>query len=254
MWRLDKLKAFLSKVKIKEDFIIIHADVTGLSFPKFSVSKLWEIIFDTFGHDKTFIFPTFSFLNNRKKIWSYNKTKSEVGLLSEYFRREISSTRTIHPIHSVSIFGKNENKIPLKYCSTSFGKNSFWEWACNNKNVCNISLGLELNGGATFCHYAEEYCNVPYREIIELNYSIKNKKYQLIKKKYKYFARKSSYFKETTNDWKRVQQTLEKKKFIKIYDNKSPKYKILTMNTFEVTKFLINQIKKNPHFLLKNYL
>ena len=169
MWRLDKLKAFLSKVKIKEDFIIIHADVTGLSFPKFSVSKLWEIIFDTFGHDKTFIFPTFSFLNNRKKIWSYNKTKSEVGLLSEYFRREISSTRTIHPIHSVSIFGKNKNKIPLKYCSTSFGKNSFWEWACNNKNVCNISLGLELNGGATFCHYAEEYCKVPYRKIIELN-------------------------------------------------------------------------------------
>ena len=81
------------------------------------------------------------------------------------------------------IFGKNSFKIPIKHCSSSFGKNSCWEWACKNNNVCNISLGLELNGGATFCHYVEEYCKVPYRKYINLNYIVKDKQNKIIKKK-----------------------------------------------------------------------
>ncbi|MDA8844342.1 AAC(3) family N-acetyltransferase, partial [Candidatus Pelagibacter bacterium] len=184
MWNLNNLKSFLSNVDIKEDFIIIHSDVIGLAFPKFELQKLWKIIFDIFGQDKTYIFPTFSFNNQKKNIWSYNETKSETGILSEYIRTEISSLRTIHPIHSVCVFGKNKNKLPINYCSSSFGKNSLWEWACNSKNVCNLSLGLELDGGATFCHYAEEYCKVPYRKFIDLKYTIKNKNNKIIKKKF----------------------------------------------------------------------
>jgi aminoglycoside N3'-acetyltransferase len=254
MWKTDKLKSFLNKIHIKEDFIIIHSDITGLVFPKFNLAELWKIIFDVFGHDKTYIFPAFSFNTNKKNIWSYNKTKSDAGILSEYFRKQISSTRTVHPVHSVCFFGKNENKIPIKYCSTSFGKNSFWEWACNNKNVCNISLGLELQGGATFCHYAEEYCRVPYRKFVDLNFLVKDKKNNLIKKKYKYFARNIISDTKVANDWDRVQKILIHKKLLKVYKNEIPKFKILKMNTFKVTNFLINKIKKDPNFLLKYYL
>ena len=253
MWKINKLKKFLSKVNIKEDFIIIHSDITGLVFPKFKLKELWKIIFNTFGKNKTYIFPTFTFNNDTKEKWSYADTKSEAGILSEYFRTEIASIRSIHPVHSVSIFGKNSFKIPLKYCSSSFGKNSFWEWACNNKNVCNISLGLELNGGATFCHYSEEYCKVPYRKYINLNRFVKNKNNYIVKKKYKYFARNSKYKKKIINDWKKIQKILVQKKLIKIYKNENPKYQILKMNTFDVSSFLIDNIKKNNNFLLKDY-
>ena len=254
MWSPNKLKAFLSNVDIKEDFIIIHSDVIGLAFPKFDLQKLWKIIFDIFGQDKTYIFPTFSFNNQKKNIWSYNQTKSETGILSEYIRTEISSLRTIHPIHSVCVFGKNKTKLPINYCSSSFGKNSLWEWACNSKNVCNISLGLELDGGATFCHYAEEYCKVPYRKLIDLKYAVKNKNNKIIKKKFKYFARNYDYHKEVINDWDRIQKILIKEKLLKIYKNNNPKYQILKMNTYKVSNFLINNIKKNHDFLLKDYL
>ena len=251
MWSIDRLKSFLSKIHIKEDFIIIHSDITGLIFPKFSLDELWKIIFDSFGHDKTYIFPAFSFIKSKKNIWNYNKTKSESGILSEYFRKKISSKRTTHPVHSVSIYGKNLPKIPIKSCETSFGKNSFWEWACNNKNVCNISLGLELRGGATFCHYSEEYCKVPYRNFVDLKYFIYNQHNNLIKKNYKYFARKHDLNFEILNDWERIQKILFKEKLVKTYINKNPKYKILKMNTFKVTKFLTSKIKENPNFLLK---
>jgi aminoglycoside N3'-acetyltransferase len=253
MWNYDKLRKFLSKVYIKEDFIIIHSDVTGLVFPKFDLNELWKIIFSSFGKNKTYIFPTFT-LNNHKKYWSYNQTKSDVGILSEYFRKNISSIRTIHPIHSVSIFGKNSFKIPIKHCSSSFGKNSFWEWACNNNNVCNISLGLELNGGATFCHYVEEYCKVPYRKYINLNYIVKDKQNKNVKKKYTYFSRNVDAKQEIINDWDRVQKILIKQKLINIYKNANPKYQVLTMNTSKVSNFLIRKVKKNKNFLLKDYL
>ena len=253
MWNSDKLRKFLSKVYIKEDFIIIHSDVTGLVFPKFDLKELWKIIFSSFGENKTYIFPTFT-LNNHKKYWSYNQTKSDVGILSEYFRKNISSIRTIHPIHSVSIFGKNSFKIPIKHCSSSFGKNSFWEWACKNNNVCNISLGLELNGGATFCHYVEEYCKVPYRKYINLNYIVKGKQNKSTKKKYTYFSRNTDFKKEIINDWDSVQKTLIKKKLINIYKNENPKYQVLKMNTSKVSNFLIKKVKKNNIFLLKDHL
>ena len=253
MWNPDKLRKFLSRICIEEDFIIIHSNITGLVFPKFDLKELWEIIFTSFGKNKTYIFPTFT-LNNHKKYWSYNHTKSDTGILSEYFRTNISSIRTIHPVHSVSIFGKNSFKIPIRYCSSSFGKNSFWEWACNNKNVCNISLGLKLHGGATFCHYVEEYCKVPYRKYIDLNYIVKDKHNKNIKKKYTYFSKNTNFKKKLINDWESIQKTLIRKKLINIYRNKNPKYQVLKMNTAKVSNFLIRKVKKNNNFLLKGYL
>ena len=61
-----QIKNNLKKIKIKEKFIIIHSDVTGLYFKNFSLKELWKILVSSFGKDKTYIFPTFT-LNNKKK-------------------------------------------------------------------------------------------------------------------------------------------------------------------------------------------
>ena len=66
-------------------------------------------------------------------------------------------------IHSVSIFGPNYKEIPDHNCKSSFGVGSTWEWLSNNKNVCNLSMGIGLNGGATICHYPEQKHKVDYR-------------------------------------------------------------------------------------------
>ena len=254
MWTKKKLKKFLSTVKIQEDFIIIHSDIAGLAFSNFSVSELWKILFESFGKNKTYIFPSFTFSNHEKNTWSYKKTQSQVGVLSEYFRKKISIKRTIHPIHSVCFYGKKENEIQTRYCSSSFGKNSFWEWACNNKNVCNISLGLDLGGGATFCHYSEEFCKVKYRKFLNLNFKLIDKENITLNNKYIYYARKTKYHKKVLNDWPRIQKILEKKKLLKKYKSIVPRYQILKMNTYKVSQFLINELKKNQDFLLKDYL
>ena len=171
------------KIKIKEKYIIIHSDITGLLFKNFSLKKkLWEIIYLSFGEKKNIYFSCF-FTFKSNLIWNYNKTKSDAGVLSEYFRKNISNKRTIHPIHSVAIFGNKNSEIPDQKCESSFGTGSIWEWFCKNKNVCNIALGLNLDGGGTFCHYSEEKAQVGYRKYINLKSKVINKNNKILKKK-----------------------------------------------------------------------
>ncbi|MDC0417235.1 AAC(3) family N-acetyltransferase [Candidatus Pelagibacter sp.] len=243
----NQIERNLKKLNIKENFIIIHSDITGLYFKNFSLNKLWKIIFKTLGKDKTYIFPAFTLYSTKKKFWSYNKSKSDSGILSEYFRKKISSVRTAHPLHSVCIFGKSKDEIPKNKSLSSFGKGSVWEWLCRSKDVCNLSFGLNLLGGATFCHYSEEFMNVNYRKYITINFLIQNKLNKKIKKKYLYFARKKRY----KNNWNKCEKELIKKLFIKKIIFPENKYQILKMNTFEVTNFLIKKLRKNKHYLIK---
>ncbi len=239
----------LSSIDIEEKIIIIHSDITGLVFKDFSVKKLWEIIFSSFGKNKIYIFPTFTFNFSKNKIWDYHKTKSETGILSEYFRTKIANKRTIHPLHSVAIYSKKKSSLMKHTSSSSFGKGSIWEQLSKSKNVCNIALGLNLDGGATFCHYAEESQKVDYREFINLPGNIYDEKNKLVNKKFKYYARKKKN--KILNNWRKCEKDLKIKKIIKTYKFPKNKYQILKMNTFEVTQFLQKKIKKDSNYLIK---
>ena len=59
MWTTDELRKFLSKVKIKEESIIIHSDISGLTFPNFNLPKLWNMIFHSLVKIKLIYFQHF---------------------------------------------------------------------------------------------------------------------------------------------------------------------------------------------------
>ena len=239
------LKTF-SSIKIKEKYIIIHSDITGLVFENFSLNKLWKIIYSSFGKNKTYIFPTFTLKSN--KVWDYYKSKSETGILSEYFRKNIANLRTIHPLHSVAVYSK---KIPFfinHNSPSSFGKGSTWHKLAKSKDVCNIALGLNLDGGGTFCHVAEEIFKVKYREIIPISSRVYGRNKKIIKKKFTYFARKKNGY---LNNWRKCESDLKKNKLIKYFKIYQSNYKIIKMNTSKVTKFILKELRKNPNYLIK---
>ena len=239
----------LKKIKIKEKYVIIHSDITGLVFQDFSLDSLWKIIFECFGKKKTYIFPTFTF-NLKNKIWDYSVTKSEAGILSEFFRKKISKRRTIHPVHSVSIFGKNISKVPKHKSLSSFGRESIWEWLCNSKDVCNIGLGLNLHGGGTFCHLSEEKKKVKYRKYRKLNLKVIGKDKKIINKQFTYFARNPK-FKKLENNWDKCEKDLIKNKLLEKFIFPENKYPVIKMNTYKVTNFILKKLEKNPHYLIK---
>lgn len=245
----NELSKKLSSIKIREKYVIIHSDISGLVFRNFSLKDLWSLIFNSLGKEKTYILPTFTFDFYKKKIWDYNYSKSETGLLSEFFRLKIAKKRTIHPLHSVAIYSKNPIKFLNHNSKTSFGKGSIWEWVSNSKNVCNLAFGIGLDGGASFCHYAEEYSKVNYRSIIDLQGKVYDKDKKLVKKKFQYFSRKKKL--NIFNDWSRCERELKKSNLIKTYSISKIKYQILKMNTYKVTRFITKKLRSNPKYLTK---
>ena len=147
----------------------------------------------------------------------------------------------------MSIFGKNKYQIKIQDSLSSFGKGSIWEWICNSNEVCNLSLGLDLEGGATFCHYSEELMKVNYRKYIKLKTKVFGKKNVRIDKQFLYFGRKKGFY----NNWNKCEKDLLKNSLIKKYIFSENNYSILKMNTSLVTKFLIKKIKKNKLYLVK---
>ena len=250
MYSENDLYKLLKKIKFNEDFIIIHSDF--FNFRNFSVNlyKFWEILKKTLGENKTFIFPTFTFSFSKKKVWLYKESKSETGSLSEFFRKYISEKRTIHPIHSVAISGPHSTEVPDHKCRSSFGKNSTWQWLCENKNVGNLSLGIGLNGGATICHYSEEIFGVDYRKYINLKGKVFDEKDNLVKKKFQYYAIKNSKSFKIANYWKKCESGLLKNKIFIPYKN-IYKIPIFKMNTNLATNYILENLKQNNNFLAK---
>ncbi len=239
---------FLKKLNIKENYIILHIKL--LEYPSLlrNIDNFWNNIRNGIGQNKTFIVPTFNPNFVKKKNWNKNLTPSKSGFFSEYFRTNISQRRTNNPIHSVCIFGKDFDNIPEHTSSSSFGKGSIWEWLCKSKNVCNLSIGVGVEGGATFLHYSEELFKVDYRFKKKFfgNIILKNRK---IKKKFLYFARKKFNGIYIKNNWSYPQKDLIKNKVLKEY--KFKKISFYKMNTFHASDFILKKLKDNSSYLIK---
>ena len=241
----------LKILDIKEDFIIIHSNLLAF-FKKthHKPEKVWREIFENY-KNKTIIMPTFTFsINKNKKItWDYNRSKSETGSLTEFFRKKISKRRTVHPIHSVSIYGPNCKDVPEHDCKSSFGSGSTWEWLANNKNVCNLSIGIGLDGGATICHYPEEKLKVNYRYFKLFKAKIIDKKKNLSERKYSYYSRINNKNFEGINNWKRCENDLIKSKILKQIKIQGIIFQ--KMNCYNAVKYISMKLNKYPNYLGK---
>jgi len=248
MFFLEDIRKTLSNIKIKEDYILIHSNLLTFGKFNFSVKNLWNTIHKTLGKNKTYLMPAFTFSFTQKKIWDYSKSKSDSGALTEFFRKHIAKKRTIHPIHSLCLYGPNYKKIPDQKSLSSFGSGSTWEWICKSRNVSNLSIGIGLHGGATICHYPEEFHKVKYRSFINLEGKIILKNNLKKKSNFTYFCRVKNKKFVGINNWNNCEKDLIKKKILKkvIIKKKIP---ILVMNTKKASDFIIQKMKKEKNYL-----
>ena len=244
MRKKDQLYNVFKKLKFKEDFLIIHSDILSFHRFKFDLNIFFKILSECLGRNKTLIFPSFNL--KKRKTWYLNSTKSEAGILSEYIRKNENTVRSLHPIHSVCIYGPKKKQIPLNKSISSFGKNSCWDWLCNSENVRNVSIGIGFVGGATFCHYAEEKAKVNYRYYKKINTLVYDAKNHLIKKKFLFFARKRGF----KNSWKNCEKDLKRSKILIKHKN-TYNIPIFSMNTKLASKFILKKISKDNKYLTK---
>jgi len=156
----------LKDAGIKEgDTVFVHSRVSAfgklLTFDRsFLMQALIDSIKECIGNEGTIIMPTFSYSFDKSEPFDVSNTRSTVGVLTEFFRKQDDVIRTAHPNHSVVVWGRNNKDLSM------IGKDTFDENSIFGKlhklNGKIVFLGAPFQS-CTFIHYIEQMHKVPYR-------------------------------------------------------------------------------------------
>ena len=190
--------------------------------------------------------PTFNFKFAEGVDFDLDNTPSDgMGAFSEFIRKYNGSYRTFHPMHSISILGKNSKYIAELEGETGFSENSTFDHLLNTN--CKV-LFLGNSFRLTFFHIAEEKANVPYRFWKKFSGNlIKNSSKKKIE--IKYYARNFEENPEPIIDVPKLFKFLDDLNiFTKINDEKI-NLTICSSNSY-VDNCLI-KLKENSRYFLK---
>ncbi len=167
---------------------------------------------------RTLIMPAFSdqcvIKNN---FFDIKRSIDNIGVLPKEALKKNTYYRTLQPLHSYLVLGKDVKKIKNLKLKTSWGKTSIFDFISKtNARICN--LGLEWNKGCSYLHRYEELTKVPWRYFKKFRFkTFENGKYQDFCEEVKYSAPNSGMLKY---DYKKFIPLIKKQKsFLKFRSN-----------------------------------
>ena len=147
----------------KGDVIFVHSDVAAfgniiVKDRDLFFGSLVDLLKEAVGKSGTIIMPTFTYSMTQGKTFDVNNSPSTVGALTEYFRKLPGVLRTVEPILSVAIWGK-QKKLLSDIGTNSYGQGSIFD-TFHKLGGTIVLLGTR---SCTFFHYIESIHGVPYR-------------------------------------------------------------------------------------------
>lgn len=122
-----------------------------------------DALIEIIGPEGTVVMPTFSWDYCSGKIFDPETTPSQVGVLTEIFRKKPGVLRSITPPWcTFAATGKHAEEIVNIKGTSSFGIDSILQYLYEI-NVKYVLLGCQYNDGAVHTHWLEEKYEVPYR-------------------------------------------------------------------------------------------
>jgi aminoglycoside 3-N-acetyltransferase len=158
------------------DTVLLHSDVRSVLmhynyFSQSNSSKKKKIlsvddILDSFflaiGGAGTLIIPLFNFEFTEGVPFNLNTTPSQMGILSEVARKRKGYVKTLNPVYSFAIFGKNKQYFQSIKLETALGIDSVFSRLMELDGKIAV-LGLTDRKCMTFYHHIEEMHQVNYR-------------------------------------------------------------------------------------------
>lgn len=167
----------LNKLGIKKgDTIFVHSDITvfgklALKDRNKLLKTLVDILKECVGEAGTIIMPTFTYSFCKGEDFDVEKSKSTVGILTEYFRNMPDVDRTVQPIFSCAVCGKDKEKY-LDIGKDSFGTKSIFDILHKNNGKL-LFFGADFHA-CTYIHHLEQSFKVPYRYLKTFKGTIRN--------------------------------------------------------------------------------
>lgn len=147
------------------DILFIHSELSfGLPNPDIKHKQLLEAIVNVLRSlgVRTVCMPTFTFSYCNGKVYDPAKSKSRMGVLNEYFRKQEGVVRSADPLMSVAVMGDDKD-LALGISNHSIGDNSTYDKLRHRDGVKFLFLGTKIGYCFTYMHYMEWLYGVPYR-------------------------------------------------------------------------------------------
>lgn len=151
----------------KGDIIFVHSDVSVFGKlgnirdrDKF-LGMILNVFKEAVGPEGTIIMPTFTYSFTKGETYCPETTPSTVGVLTEFFRKQNGVTRTIHPIFSAAVWGKEKVYFTEGLSKDSFDDDSIFGKLRKKKGKL-VFFGVDFHA-LTFLHHIEQKHGVPYR-------------------------------------------------------------------------------------------
>lgn len=166
----QSLLADLKKIGIKEgDAVLVHSSLSKIGFveggPKTVVEALQEVV----GEKGTLLFPTFPAKGRNKTyleehpVFDLKNTPSQMGSVTEYFRKLPNVYRSFHPTDCVCARGPLAEQLT----NSHFGELTPYTNRSPFRKLCDVNgkilmLGTTLNGACTNLHTLEDAVDFKY--------------------------------------------------------------------------------------------
>ena len=178
---VTNFKSFLAKNLIKRNPLVIYSSIWQPCIqleinPKEFSNELIKIFID-FSKKNSILMPTFT--KSKKNIIYLDKEPSTSGFLTKKFLEKKGVARTICPIFSHAVLGKEYSSLKKLNYEEIWGKGSLYEYLYK-KNCYILTIGTHPTECA-LSHYAEWLCKdkLSYRKIKKKKFRITYKKKSL---------------------------------------------------------------------------
>ena len=168
-WLTDKgLESHLRESGASDcDVLYIHSALDfGLPNPTIKPKSLLGHILDTIERldVPTICMPTYTFSFPNGKTYNPMTSKSKMGALNEFFRKQEGVIRSLDPLMSVALKGEDK-RLVTEVGSHSISENSTFDMIHHTEGVKFLMLGPRIGFCLTYMHYLEWLFSVDYRYI-----------------------------------------------------------------------------------------
>ena len=234
----------------KNSIFFIHSDITNYDLDSNNwygkCSNLYNL-FDRYFKEHTILVPTFTYSFCKNKIFDIDKSPSEVGIFTEYFRNQKKVVRSNHPIFSAATKGPLSSSIIENLSNSSTGNGSIFE-RLRVFDAYIIFFGTEFMESCTFLHYIEQCKRVYYRYSKYFTGEVKSKKKSYFGE-WEFYVRSTNLYKfQELIDNKLIIRDLIKSNLLK--EKKISKLKISYCSAREIFDFIYSKLVKNENYII----
>ncbi len=148
------------------DILFVHTDVMfGVPNPELGRKGYLQALYDVLLslNVRTLIFPAFSYSFCNHEDYDVRNSKTSMGALIEYIRKQPNVHRSFDPLLSMIAVGENAGIVDREIGFQALGPGSGFERIHLVNDVKFLFFGADFDECFTYIHHIEKVLKVPYR-------------------------------------------------------------------------------------------